>query len=80
MHPYKPLRRYLVYRELETELLAIEAPPREGCLHCGPEGLLGLGDLAPLPRSRPGRSLLAAGIPSAGPDPAEEVEADGAAV
>jgi hypothetical protein len=65
IYPYKPLRRYLVYRELEGELMALEVPRREGCLHCGPEGLLGLGDLTPIWRLRPGRNSLPSGLPSA---------------
>jgi hypothetical protein len=63
--PYKPLRRYLVYRELEGELMALEVPRRESCMHCGPEGPLGLGDLAPLWSPRRSRNLFAAGIPPA---------------
>jgi molybdopterin-synthase adenylyltransferase len=70
LHPYKPLRRYLVYRELVAELMSIEVSQTDGCLHCGPEGLLGLGDLALISRPHPARSLLAAGIPAAGRDPA----------
>jgi hypothetical protein len=46
--PYRALRPYLVYRELEGEMLAIDVPPTQECLHCSPEGRLGLGDLVPM--------------------------------
>jgi hypothetical protein len=59
--PYKALRRYLVYRELEGEMMPIEVPRSEDCAHCG---LRGLGDLAPVLRPKPARTLLPAVIPS----------------
>lgn len=58
--PYKPLRRYLVYRELAGELMTVEVPASEHCLYCRPDGLLGLGDLAPLWRPSRDRSALPA--------------------
>lgn len=72
--PYKPMRRYLVYRELEGELMSLEVPCREHCMHCGPEGLLGLGDLASLWTPRRGRSLSEIGIPLAEEEPLDEQE------
>jgi hypothetical protein len=79
--PYKPLKRYLVYRELEGELMALEVPRREFCLHCGPEGLLGLGDLAPFWNPQNGRTLMAHGLPSpddtAAEEPQELIASDG---
>jgi hypothetical protein len=62
--PYKPLRRYVAYRELEGEMMSIEIPKRESCLHCSPEGILGLGDLAPIWKPKPVRTLSAFRIPS----------------
>lgn len=46
--PYRSLRRYLVYREIEGEMMAVNVPQSEECMHCSPEGRLGLGDLVPL--------------------------------
>jgi hypothetical protein len=46
--PFKPLHRYLIYRELPGELLPVDVQHSERCLYCGADGLLGLGDLAPL--------------------------------
>jgi molybdopterin-synthase adenylyltransferase len=46
--PYKPPRRYVVYRALQGDLLTINPQPDADCLHCGPTGRRGLGDLAPL--------------------------------
>lgn len=60
--PYKLRRRYLVYRELEGELMTVEVPASDQCPYCSPQGLLGLGDLAPLWRpSREQSALPAAG-------------------
>jgi hypothetical protein len=61
--PYKPLRRYVAYRELEGEMMSIEIPKSESCLHCSPEGILGRGDLAPIWNPKPIRSLSAFRIP-----------------
>jgi hypothetical protein len=47
---YKPSRRYLVYRELATELLPISVEGHSRCAFCRPEGVLALGDLAEMPR------------------------------
>jgi len=56
--PYKPLRRYLVYRELHGELLTVGVSAQEaGCLHCSGDGRLGLGDLVPPWRPEPTRGL-----------------------
>lgn len=63
--PYRALRRYVIYRDLQGEVLPVEVPRSNGCLHCGPEGRLGLGDLAPL--WRPDR-LAAAALPAVAPD------------
>ncbi len=46
--PYKPLRRYQIYRELEGEIINLDIPQMENCMHCGVGGLLGLGDLSPV--------------------------------
>jgi hypothetical protein len=46
--PYRPLRRYVVYRELHGEILTVNVPQTAECLHCSPEGRLGLGDLVPM--------------------------------
>jgi hypothetical protein len=56
--PYKQIRRYVVYRELAGELMTVEVPASERCLYCRPDGLLGLGDLAPLWRPSRDRSAL----------------------
>jgi hypothetical protein len=66
---YKPLRRYLVYRELEGELMTLQVPAAENCIHCGPEGQRGLGDLIPFWLPRPTRLLS---LPPAGGEPFEE--------
>ncbi len=63
--PFKLLRRYVVFRELECELLEVQVPAQEHCLHCGPEGRLGLGDLVPIWRPAPTRSLASMDLPSA---------------
>ena len=64
--PYKLLRRYLVYRELEGELMSIVVPAQEHhCIHCGTEGRLGLGDLVPIWRPTAARSLATMNLPSA---------------
>ncbi|MFI5398504.1 MAG: HesA/MoeB/ThiF family protein [Candidatus Binatia bacterium] len=64
--PYRSLRRYLVYRELEGEMMAVNVPQNEECLHCSPEGRLGLGDLVPMWRpNREARGQLPAAIPNA---------------
>jgi hypothetical protein len=70
--PYKRLQRYLVYRELEPELMTLEVPATQGCLHCSPEGLLGLGDLAPLWRPERARSALPPGLPAADRDASDD--------
>ncbi|MDP3795189.1 MAG: ThiF family adenylyltransferase [bacterium] len=76
---YKPMRRYMVYRELEGELMPLEVPQQESCLHCSPEGLLGLGDLAPLWTLGSRRSMSETHIPSAIPVPSEERNDGGSA-
>ncbi len=62
---YKQRREYLIYRELEGELMPVQVPKSENCLHCGPEGLLGLGDLVPIWNPRRGRDAFGTGLPSA---------------
>src|SRR5262249_39227187 len=64
IHPYKPLRRYQVYRELEGDVMPIEIPTRESCPYCSPDGILGLGGLAPIWKTKPARTLAALRIPS----------------
>ena len=59
IYPYKPLRRWLAYRQLESELLTIEVSPQPSCLHCSVEGRLGLGDVAPLWRMASARAIEA---------------------
>lgn len=63
--PYRPLHRYVVFRELACELLEVQIPVQEHCLHCGTEGRLGLGDLLPIWRPTPARSLAVMNLPSA---------------
>jgi len=48
--PYKPIRRYLTYDELKGELLSLDVQPKDDCPICSAEGgVLGLGDLEPMP-------------------------------
>lgn len=61
--PYKPIHRYMAYRELEGELMPIGVSPSENCMHCGPEGRRGLGDLIPFWIPKPSRSFEEMGIP-----------------
>ncbi len=73
--PYKPLRRYLVYRELEGELLPVAVPAQEACLHCSGEGRRGLGDLVPVWRPTAMGNVSMTSLPSAdlvGADAREE--------
>jgi molybdopterin-synthase adenylyltransferase len=65
--PYRPLHRYVVFRELACELLEVHVPVQEHCLHCGAEGRLGLGDLVPIWRPALAQSLAAMNLPSADP-------------
>lgn len=72
--PYRALRPYVVYRELQGELLSVNVPQTEECLHCSPEGLLGLGDIVPLWRpNREARGQLPAVIPNAAAEVVVEV-------
>jgi len=48
-HSYKQQRRYLAYDDLKGELVSLTVEPQEMCPVCSPEGILGLGDLEPLP-------------------------------
>jgi hypothetical protein len=69
--PYRALRRYVIYRDLQGEVLAVQVPKAESCLHCSPEGRLGLGDLAPM--WRPDRFAFAGGdLPSVALDGGNE--------
>jgi molybdopterin-synthase adenylyltransferase len=58
VHPFRPVgdgrtRRYLVYDALRAELTPLGVTPSDGCPVCSPEdGVLGLGDLEPLPDYR----------------------------
>ncbi|MBN1919901.1 MAG: ThiF family adenylyltransferase [Anaerolineae bacterium] len=50
---FKPRQRYLVYDALKTELLPLQVTPSSTCPVCSPDhGVLGLGDLEPLPDYR----------------------------
>ena len=47
---FKPQHRYLTYDALHTELVPLQVTPSDGCPVCSPDhGVLGLGDLEPLP-------------------------------
>lgn len=72
--PYRALRRYVVYRDLQGEVMPIEVPKSEGCLHCSPEGVLGLGDLSAL--WRPDR-FAARSLPSVAPTGRDDVVEEG---
>jgi molybdopterin-synthase adenylyltransferase len=53
VHSFKPQHRYLTYDALRTELLSLQVTPSDGCPVCSPDhGVLGLGDLEPLPDYR----------------------------
>jgi len=53
VHAFKPLQRYLVYDAMRGELLPLQVKPGDGCPVCSSEqGVLGLGDLEPLPDYR----------------------------
>jgi molybdopterin-synthase adenylyltransferase len=67
--PYKPLKRWLVFRDLDSELMTIDVPPHPGCLHCGSDGRLGLGDLVPVWRPTPAG---APAVPAAGQRESEQ--------
>jgi molybdopterin-synthase adenylyltransferase len=57
--PYKPIRRYLAYDELKSELLSLDVQPKDDCPVCSGEGgLIGLGDLEPLPDFETHREAL----------------------
>jgi len=50
VHAFKPQHRYLVYDALRTELAPLQVPTSHDCPVCSPDtGVLGLGDLEPLP-------------------------------
>ena len=50
VHVFKPVQRYLVYDALRTELVPLQITPSTACPVCSPDlGVLGLGDLEPLP-------------------------------
>ena len=50
---FKPQQRYLAYDALRTELVSLQVTPSDGCPVCSPDhGVLGLGDLEPLPDYR----------------------------
>jgi molybdopterin-synthase adenylyltransferase len=53
LHTFKPCHRYLVYDALETTLTPLQVRPSSTCPVCSPDlGVLGLGDLEPLPDYR----------------------------
>jgi hypothetical protein len=53
VHAFKPVQRYLTYDAQRTELLPLQVTPSDGCPVCSPDhGVLGLGDLEPLPDYR----------------------------
>jgi molybdopterin/thiamine biosynthesis adenylyltransferase len=53
VHAFKPRQRYLVYDALKSELLPLQVTPSDACPVCSAEhGVLGLGDLEPLPDYR----------------------------
>jgi len=56
--PYKPIRRYLTYDELKSELLSLDVQSKDDCPVCSCEGLIGLGDLEPLPDFEKRREAL----------------------
>jgi hypothetical protein len=73
--PYRAPRPYIVYRELQGELLSVNVGKTEECLQCSPEGLLGLGDLVPMWRpNREARGQLPAVIPNATAQEGDVVE------
>lgn len=72
--PYRELRRYVVYRDLQGEMLPVEVPRSQDCLHCSPDGLIGLGDLAPM--WRPDR-FRARELPAVAVNRMDAVQGDG---
>lgn len=53
LHTFKPQQRYVVYDALQTKLIPLQVTPNENCPVCSAEhGVLGLGDLEPLPDYR----------------------------
>jgi len=53
VHAYKPQQRYLVYDALKSVLMPLNVTASETCPVCNPDhGVLGLGDLEPLPDYR----------------------------
>lgn len=53
VHAFKPQQRYLVYDALRNELVPLQVTSSTNCPVCSPDlGVLGLGDLEPLPDYR----------------------------
>ena len=52
VYPYRDARPYQVYDDMYGTLLPLTVERRDGCPVCSPDGLLGLGDLEPLPDYR----------------------------
>ena len=53
VHAFKPQQRYLVYDALRNELVPLQVTSSTDCPVCSPDlGVLGLGDLEPLPDYR----------------------------
>lgn len=77
VHAFKPQLRYLAYDAMRTELVPLQVKPGDGCPVCSPDdGVLGLGDLEPLPDyRRAGRAPL---LPPLSPHlPAVSADRDG---
>lgn len=73
VHPFKPVQRYLVYDALKTELTPLQVPATHTCSVCSAEhGVLGLGDLEPLPEYRRAAQVKLPPVLSPPPPPAPE--------
>ena len=71
VHAYKPQQRYLVYDALKSALVPLQVTPGHNCPVCSPEhGVLGLGDLEPLPDYRRANQVkLPPTLPAQSPEP-----------
>jgi molybdopterin/thiamine biosynthesis adenylyltransferase len=69
VHAFKPGHRYLVYDALRTEFVPLQVTPSDGCPVCSPEqGVLGLGDLEPMPDYRRASQVALPPPPPRAPD------------